>query len=68
MTICIDDGERRSAMGFEDVVAVLGQAFNLELKVVQDTSVFEFVSDDGSAKVQILLQDARERNTAFYVE
>ena len=55
-------------MVFEDVVAVLGQAFNLELKVVQDTSVFEFVSDDGSAKVQILLQDARERNTAFYVE
>ncbi len=24
-------------MGFEDVVAVLGQAFNLELKVVQGT-------------------------------
>jgi hypothetical protein len=55
-------------MGFEDVVAVLGQAFNLELKVVQGTTVFEVASDDGGTKVQILLQDARERNTAFYVE
>lgn len=35
-------------MSFEDVVAVLGQAFSLELKVVHDTTVFEVVSDDGS--------------------
>ena len=49
-------------MSFEDIVAVLGQAFGMELKVVQDTTVFEVASDDGSAKVQILLQDAGERN------
>ncbi len=49
-------------MGFEDVVAVLGQAFNLELKVVQGTTVFEVASDDGGTKVQILLQNTGERN------
>lgn len=49
-------------MSFEDIVTVLGQAFSLELKVVQDTTVFEVGSDDGSTKVQILLQDASERN------
>jgi hypothetical protein len=27
----------------------------MELKVVQDTTVFEVASDDGNAKVQILL-------------
>ena len=49
-------------MSFEDIVAVLGQAFGLELKLVQDTTVFEVVSDDGRTKVQILLQDSGERN------
>ena len=49
-------------MNFEDIVAVLGQAFSLELKVVQDTTVFEVVSDDGGTKVQILLQNTGERN------
>ena len=49
-------------MSFEDIASVLGQAFGLELKVVQDTTVFEVVSDDGSTKVQILLQDSGERN------
>ena len=49
-------------MSFEDIVAVLGQAFSLELKVVQDTTVFEVVNDDGSTKVQILLQNTGERN------
>ena len=49
-------------MSFEDIASVLGQAFGLELKVVQDTTVFEVVSDDGRTKVQILLQDSGERN------
>ena len=49
-------------MNFEDIVAVLGQTFGLELKVVQDTTVFEVVSDDGGTKVQILLQNTGERN------
>ena len=35
-------------MSFEDIAAVLGQAFGMELKVVQDTTVFEVASDDGS--------------------
>ena len=49
-------------MSFEDIAAVLGQAFGMELKVVQDTTVFEVVSDDGGTKVQILLHDSGERN------
>ena len=49
-------------MSFDDIVTVLGQAFSLELKVVQDTTVFEVVSDDGGTKVQILLQNTGERN------
>lgn len=48
-------------MRFEDIAAVLGQAFGMALKVVQDTTVFEVASDDGTAKVRILLQDAGER-------
>ena len=47
---------------FEDVVAVLGRAFGLELKAVQDTTVFEVTSEDGGAKVQVLVQGVGERN------
>ena len=49
-------------MCFEDIVAVLGRAFGFELKVVQGTTVFEVASEDGGTKVQILVQDVRERN------
>ena len=49
-------------MSFDDIATVLGQAFGMALKVVQDTTVFEVASDDGGAKVQILLQNAGERN------
>lgn len=48
-------------MSFEDVAEVLGRAFGLELKVVQDTTVFEVSSEDGGTKVQILVQDVSER-------
>ena len=48
-------------MVFEDVVAVLERAFKLELSVVQDTTVFEVASEDGSTKVQVLLQSVSER-------
>ena len=49
-------------MCFEDIVAVLGRAFGFELKVVQDTTVFEVTSEDGGTKVQVLVQDVGERN------
>ena len=49
-------------MSFDDIVTVLEEAFSLELKVVQGTTVFEVASDDGGTKVQILLQDSGERN------
>ena len=49
-------------MSFEDIVDVLGRAFGLELKVVQDTTVFEVTSEDGGTKVQVLVQDVGERN------
>ena len=49
-------------MCFEDVAKVLGRAFSLELKVVQDTTVFEVASEDGGTKVQILVQNVSERN------
>ena len=52
-------------MNFEDIVAVLGQAFGLELKVVQDTTVFEVVSDDGSTKVSIPRRLQRVARRAF---
>ena len=42
-------------MSFEDIASVLGQAFGLELKVVQGTTVFEVAGDGGGTKVQILL-------------
>ena len=48
-------------MSFEDVVNVLGRAFGLELKVVQDTTVFEVSSEDGGTKVRVLVQDVSER-------
>ena len=48
-------------MCFEDIVAVLERAFSLELKVVQDTTVFEVASEDGGTKVQVFVQDVSER-------
>ena len=48
-------------MCFEDIVAVLGRAFGFELKVVQDTTVFEVTSEDGGAKVLVLLQEVSDR-------
>ena len=49
-------------MCFEDIAAVLGRAFGLELSVVQDTTVFEVASEDGGTKVQVLVQAVDERN------
>ena len=48
-------------MAFEDIVAVLERAFSLELKVVQETTVFEVASEDGGTKVQVLVQNVDER-------
>ena len=48
-------------MCFEDIVEVLGRAFGLELRVVQDTTVFEVDSNDGGTKVQVVIQNVRER-------
>lgn len=47
-------------MVFEDIVAVLERAFSFELKVVEDATVFEVESEDGSTKVQVLIQDVSE--------
>ena len=49
-------------MSFDDIVSVLGRAFGLELKVVEDTTVFEVASEDGGTKVQVLVQAVDERN------
>lgn len=49
-------------MCFEDIVAVFGRAFGLELSVVQDATVFEVASEDGGTKVQVLLQFVDERS------
>lgn len=48
-------------MVFEDIVVVLERAFGLELKVVQDTTVFEVSSEDGGTKVKVLVQGVSER-------
>ena len=47
-------------MSFEDIVSVLGRAFGLELKIVQDTTVFEVESEDGGTKVRVVIQDVSE--------
>ena len=49
-------------MSFDDVAAVLGRAFGLELKVVEETTVFEVASEDGGTNVQVLVQNVGERN------
>ena len=48
-------------MSFDDIVSVLSRAFGLELKVVQDTTVFEVDSEDGSTKVQVVIHYVSER-------
>ena len=48
-------------MCFDDIVSVLGRAFGLELKVVQDTTVFEVESEDGGTKVQVVIHYVSER-------
>ena len=49
-------------MCFEDIVAVLERTFKLELKVVEDTTVFDVASEDGGTKVKVLVQEVSERN------
>ena len=51
---------KETIMCFEDIVAILGRSFGLEMKVVRDTTVFDVVSEDGGTKVQVLVQDASE--------
>ena len=48
-------------MSFDDIVSVLSRAFGLELKVVQDTTVFEVDSEDGNTKVQVVIHYVSER-------
>ena len=48
-------------MSFEDIVAVLGRNFGLELEIVHDATVFEVESDDGGTKVQVAIHYASER-------
>ena len=48
-------------MSFDDIVSVLSRAFGLELKVVQDTTVFEVESEDGGTKVQVVIHYVGER-------
>ena len=48
-------------MSFDDIVSVLSRAFGLELKVVQDTTVFEVDSEDGNTKVQVVIHYVGER-------
>ena len=48
-------------MSFDDIVSVLSRAFGLELKVVQDTTVFEVDREDGSTKVQVVIHYVSER-------
>ena len=47
-------------MRFEEIIGTLEQAFKLKLAVVQDTTVFEAVSEDGATKVRVLVQSVDE--------
>ena len=48
-------------MIFEEIASVLGKAFRLELKVVENTTAFEVVSADGGTKVRVLIQSEDTR-------
>lgn len=49
-------------MVFEDIVAVLEREFEVELAVVQGTTVFEVAGEDGGGRVRVLVQDESERH------
>jgi len=55
-------GKYATNMVFEDVVAVLERTFKLELKVVEETTVFEVASEDGLTNVKVLMQNVGEYN------
>ena len=48
-------------MSFDDIVAALEKAFQLKLKVVDDTTAFEVAGEDGDTRVRVLVQTEDER-------
>lgn len=49
-------------MVFKDIVAILERKFNVELAIVEGTTVFEVAGGDGAGLVRVLVQDESERN------
>ena len=52
-------------MSFEEIVAVLERAFQLELKIVDDTTAFEVAGEDGDTRVRVLVQNEDERKVVL---
>ena len=52
-------------MSFDEMIAVLEKAFQLELKIVDDTTAFEVAGDDGSTRVRVLIQHEDERRVVL---
>ena len=48
-------------MSFDEMVAVLEKAFQLELKIVDDTTAFEVAGEDGDTRVRVVVQNEAER-------
>ena len=48
-------------MVFEEIASVLEKAFHLELNVVDGATAFEVASEDGGAKVRVLIQSEETR-------
>ena len=52
-------------MSFEEIVAVLEKAFQLELKIVDDTTAFEVAGEDGDTRVRVVVQNEGERKVVL---
>lgn len=49
-------------MVFEDIIAVVERVLEMELAVVEGTTVFEVSGEEGGGRVRVILQDESERN------
>lgn len=52
-------------MSFDEMIAVLEKAFQLELKIVDDTTAFEVAGEDGDTRVRVIVQNEDERKVVL---
>ena len=52
-------------MRFDEMIAVLEKAFQLELNIVDDTAAFEVAGEDGDTRVRVIVQNEDERKVVL---